>query len=118
MLNSNIVILSLRPNNSAYAFQAGPVSGKTMHIYQGTYRPVVLTAWYFREFDGGGEWKWKGSTDVDRVKLYESYIYIATGPTNYRTANSDFSDEIEVQVHSFRVLLNHKTDSRKLSVRF
>ena len=94
MLNSNIVILSLRPNNSAYEIQAGSVTGKTMHIYQGTYRPLVLTAWYFREFDGGGEWKWKGSTDVDRVKLYESYIYIATGPSNYRTANSDFSDDL------------------------
>ena len=94
MLNSNTIILSLRPNNSAYEFQAGPISGTTMYNNQGNYRSVVLSVWYFREFNGGGEWKWKGTCDVDRVKLYDTYIYIVMGPSNYRTGNGDFSSEL------------------------
>ena len=94
MLNSNTIILSLRPNNSAYEFQAGPISGTTMYNNQGNYRSVVLSVWYFREFNGGGEWKWKGTCDVDRVKLYDTYIYIVMGPSNYRTENGDFSSEL------------------------
>ena len=86
-MKSSTIKLSTTATNAPVKIQ-GHSSGLTMYTYNSsinnTYRAMTISCWYYRNSQGTEDWKWKGTAEIDSIKLYSDYILITTSSNSYR----------------------------------
>ena len=86
-MKSSTIKLSTTATNAPVKIQ-GHSSGLTMYTYNSsinnTYRAMAISCWYYRNSQGTEDWKWKGTAEIDSIKLYSDYILITTSSNSYR----------------------------------
>ena len=75
-IKARTIQLSLTANNGPVPFQSA--NGLTMYYYKSDTKQAAMTisCWYYRS--NGPDWKWKGTAEIERVRLYSEYIEITT----------------------------------------
>ena len=90
-MKARTIQLSLTANNAPVPFQGA--NGLTMYYHKGDTKQTAMTVtcWYYRS--GGPDWKWKGTAEIERVRLYMDYIEITTVADDSRKwANQDIGN--------------------------
>ena len=92
-MTSSTIRLSLNAANAPVKIQ-GHGSGITMYTYNSslnnTYRSMTISCWYYRNSNGSEDWKWKGTAEIDSIKLYSDHILVNTSSNATRKwANGD-----------------------------
>ena len=91
-MTSSTIKLSLYAANAPVPLQGH--SGITMFTYNATinntYRAMTISCWYYRNSNGSEDWKWKGTAEIDTLKLYSDHILVTTSANATRKwANGD-----------------------------
>ena len=94
-MTSSTIKLSLTARNAIVPIQGH--SGVTMFTYNSsinnTYRSMTISCWYHRSSSGTEDWKWKGTAEIDSIKLYSDYIEVTTSSNSTRKwANGNIGD--------------------------
>ena len=88
MSDTSVIRLHKRAQNAPVPIK-GHGSGLTMYKYSPSpkfYHSTILSAWS----NTGTEWQWKGTAEIDQIKLFSDYIQITL--SSHKWSNMNFSN--------------------------